>query len=378
LNLSGPEAPREADNQAGSTPTWHNGRSMAIAPAQVIGRYAIYEKIASGGMASVHFGRLLGAVGFSRTVAVKKLHAHLAEDPEFRSTMIDEARLAARIRHPHVVPTLDVVAAKGELLLVMDYVQGESLGRLMRVEADRRRRIPLPIVSAIGTGALLGLHAAHEARSAQGAALGIVHRDVSPQNILVGVDGLARVIDFGVAKAAVRVQTTREGVLKGKMAYMAPEQFEGGALSRRTDVYAMSVVLWELLTGRRLFQAAGEAALLGLVLAGARSKPSALAPGIPDELDKLVMTGLSMNPAKRFASARVMADELRKVVPPAFSTDVGAWVEEVAGQALATRGSRARRRSDRAKSSPVEWLHDRGGRRIGGPRLSCGRRHREP
>src|SRR5271170_3651744 len=135
----------------------------ALASPQVIGRYAIYGKIASGGMASVHFGRLLGAAGFSRTVAIKRLHPHLAEDPQFLSTMIDEARLAARIHHPNVVPTLDVVATGGELLVVMEYVRGESLSRLLKAETVRGQRIPLPIVSAIVVGALHGLHAAHEA-----------------------------------------------------------------------------------------------------------------------------------------------------------------------------------------------------------------------
>jgi serine/threonine-protein kinase len=158
----------------------------AAAYPQVIGRYAIYDTIASGGMASVHFGRLVGSAGFTRTVAVKRLHAHLAEEPEFLSTMIDEARLAARIHHPNVVPTLDVVAEGGELLVVMEYVRGDSLARLLRTETARKRRIPLPIASAIVAGALHGLHAAHEAKSDRGEPLGIVHRDVSPHNILVG------------------------------------------------------------------------------------------------------------------------------------------------------------------------------------------------
>src|SRR5580698_1424454 len=188
--------------------------TMSAGP-QVVGRYAIYGKIASGGMASVHFGRLIGGAGFSRTVAIKRLHPHLAEDPEVLSTIIDEARLAARIHHPHVVATLDVVSTGTDLLLVMEDIRGEALSRLMKLEAARGRRIPLPITAAIVVGSLHGLHAAHEATSDHGVPLGIVHRDVSPQNILVGVDGLARVIDFGVAKAAGRLQTTREGELKG-------------------------------------------------------------------------------------------------------------------------------------------------------------------
>ena len=308
------------------------------ASPEVIGRYAIYGKIASGGMASVHFGRLLGGAGFSRTVAIKRLHPHLAEDPEFLSTMIDEARLAARIHHPNVVPTLDVVAADGELLLVMEYVRGESLARLVRIEGMRGRLVPPSITSAVVIGALHGLHAAHEATDDHGAALGMVHRDVSPQNILVGVDGMSRVIDFGVAKAAGRLQTTREGTIKGKIAYMAPEQLSGHHVTRAADVYAMGAVLWEALTGKRLFQADSDAALVTRVLAGANEPPSAYAHGVPPHLDAIVMRALSRDPAARFRTARDMAELLTRSVPPSLPTDVGEWCNAAAHDSLAKRG----------------------------------------
>ena len=311
----------------------------AVAQPQVIGRYAVYGKIASGGMASVCFGRLLGGEGFARTVAIKRLHPHLAEDPEFRATLIDEARMAARIHHPNVVPTLDVVTADGELLLVMEYVRGESLARLLKIERGRSRRVPLHIVSAIGSGALNGLHAAHEATSDSGEPLGIVHRDVSPQNLLVGVDGLARVIDFGVAKAAGRVQTTREGSIKGKIAYMAPEQISGHSVSRRADVYAMGVVLWEMLSGERLFQAENDVALVARVIAGAQDAPSFYAPQITPGLDELVMRALATDPSDRFGTTEEMAVRLVRLVPPALATDVGKWVEEAARATLSQRGA---------------------------------------
>ncbi len=323
------------------------------ASQQVIGRYTIYGKIASGGMATVHFGRLLGGAGFSRTVAIKRLHPHLAEEAEFLSTMIDEARLAARIHHPNVVPTFDVVTADGELLLVMEYVRGESLARLLKTEVARGGRMSLPIASAITIGALHGLHAAHVATSDQGAPLGIVHRDVSPQNILVGVDGMARVIDFGVAKAAGRLQTTQEGIVKGKIAYMAPEQLAASVALRTADVYAIGVVLWEMLAGRRLFHADNDVELVRTVLAGAKDPPSRHAPNLPAGLDALVMKALAPDPTARFATALEMAERLLRVVPPAFPTAVGAWCEQAARAPLAKRWALLAEIESRSGVAPV-------------------------
>jgi serine/threonine protein kinase len=320
---------------------------------QVIGRYAIYGKIASGGMASVHFGRLLGGAGFSRTVAIKRLHAHLAEDPEFLSTMIDEARLAARVHHPNVVPTLDVVASENELLLVMEYVRGESLARLLRGEALRGQRVPLPIASAIAVATLHGLHAAHEATDDHGEPLRLVHRDVSPQNILVGVDGVTRVIDFGVAKAAGRLQTTRAGTIKGKIAYMAPEQLGAGEVTRAADIYAMGAVLWEMLAGQRVFQGDQDIALISRVRAGVEQPPSHFSPGLPPALDALVMKALSPNPAERFTTAREMADALLRLVSPAFSTDVGEWCVAVAHESLGKRGMMLAEIESQSGASPI-------------------------
>jgi serine/threonine-protein kinase len=306
---------------------------------RVIGRYALYDEIASGGMATVHIGRLLGPVGFSRTVAIKRLHPQFAKEPDFVSMFLDEARLAARIRHPNVVGTLDVVALDGELFLVMEYVQGESLGRLMRTMRERGECVPIPIAAAIVLGVLEGLHAAHEATSDQGEPLGIVHRDVSPQNILVGTDGVARVVDFGVAKAAGRVQSTRNGQLKGKLGYMAPEQISGHA-TRATDVHAVAVVLWEMLTARRLFQAENELQTFSNILSGELVAPSTYAPNVPAEIDNLVMKGLEPRPEARFPSARDMARAIQRTARIASPSDVGDWVAATGG---ANIGSRARK-----------------------------------
>jgi eukaryotic-like serine/threonine-protein kinase len=170
-------------------------------------------------MATVHFGRLVGAVGFSRIVAIKRLHPHLAKDKEFTSMFLDEARLAARVRHPNVVPLLDVAAMGEEVLLVMEYVPGVPLASLLRAVSAKGELVAPDVAAAVVCGVLHGLHAAHEATDEAGAPLHIVHRDVSPQNILVGVDGVPRVLDFGVAKAEGRMHTTRDGTLKGKLAW---------------------------------------------------------------------------------------------------------------------------------------------------------------
>jgi serine/threonine-protein kinase len=255
---------------------------------------------------------------------------------------VDEARLAARIRHPNVTTTLDVVSTGGELYIVMEYVHGEPLGRLLAAIASRSDAVPLGIVSAIMVGMLEGLHAAHEAKDEQGKMLHIVHRDVSPQNVLVGVDGVPRVLDFGIAKARDRLQTTSDQQLKGKTAYMAPEQLEGGEVSRRTDIWAASVVLWELLTGQRLFVADSQSALIKKVLDAKVPPPSSVRPCAP-EMDALVLKGLSRDPEARFATAREMAFAIEEVAQPATPRVVGAWVEENAGPALAARAASVRR-----------------------------------
>jgi serine/threonine-protein kinase len=304
-------------------------------PFRAIGRYALHGAIASGGMATVHLGRLLGAAGFSRTVAIKRLHAQYAQDPQFVMMFVDEARLAGRIRHPNVVPTLDVVAADDELFLVMEYVEGESLARLIKVVTKRREVLPLPIACSIMAGVLHGLHAAHEARDERGEPLGIVHRDISPHNVLVGTDGTARIVDFGVAKATGRLQTTREGQLKGKLTYMAPELFGGARPERQVDIYAAAVVLWEAIVGRRLFAGETDADTVGRILGNKVEPASRHVAGVPPELDAVILRGLNADPAQRFATARDMATALETAAPIALPVVVGAWVEKWAKEVLA-------------------------------------------
>jgi serine/threonine-protein kinase len=307
--------------------------------ACVLGRYAIGEEIARGGLATVHLGLVLGEAGFSRTVAVKRLLPAFARDPDFVASFLDEAKLASRIRHPNVVPTLDVLAQDGELFIVMEYVHGESLAGLIRAAADRDEPIPLAVVSAMLCDALHGLHAAHEAKDERGAKMHVIHRDVSPQNVIVGVDGVARVLDFGIAKAAGRAQITREGQVKGKLGYLAPEQLRQSA-ERASDLYAAGVCLWEALTRRRLFEGDNESAVLARILAGHVAPPSKHVADLPAALDAVALRALRRAPGERFATAREMALALAEAVTPAPPAEVGAWVELLAARGLAQRAER--------------------------------------
>jgi serine/threonine-protein kinase len=305
-----------------------------------LGRYRLYGELAAGGMATVHFARQIGSDGFSKLVAIKRLHPQFGKVDEFVEMFLSEARLAARIRHPNVVQPLDVLRVDDEVFLVMEFVEGDSLSRLMKVTVAREERVPLPVATAILSGVLRGLHAAHEAKSDKGEPLGIIHRDVSPQNILVGVDGAPRVIDFGIAKAASSVQITREGELRGKLAYIAPEILSGQRGTRRSDLYAAAVVLWEVLTSQRLFDADYQSAVMANILHRPVEPPSELVKGLPPELDRIVMKGLAREPDERYATAREMAAALEEALPGASAAAVGEWVEVVAGSSLAVRRKR--------------------------------------
>jgi serine/threonine-protein kinase len=281
-----------------------------------------------------------GALGFSKIVAIKRILPHLLGQQEFLEMFVDETRLAARIQHPNVVSTLDAVVTQEEVFLVMEYVLGEPASRLLREARTRGEPMPVRIAVSIVCGALRGLHAAHEARSDTGELLGVVHRDVSPQNILVGVDGVTRVIDFGIAKARGRLQTTREGEIKGKLAYMSPEQLTGLEPDRRTDVHAMGVILWEALTGRRLYSGDNDAIIYANVLHSVVEPPSRVAAHVPPALDPVVMRAIARNPADRFATAEDMVIALEAAVQPASPNVVRDWVRSLTGDLIAAKATR--------------------------------------
>jgi len=290
-------------------------------------------------MAAVHFGVVVGDLGFARAVAVKRIHPTLANDPGTIDSLKDEARLAARIRHPNVVSVLDVVATESELSIVLDYIHGESVSGLLRRAEVAGKSFPVGVCVAIAIDVLHGLHAAHTAVDEAGNALGIIHRDVSPQNILVGSDGVSRILDFGIAKAANRSQVTRDGKAKGKLAYMPPEQL-GGDASVRSDVYALGIVLWQMLTGHLPFlRATTDSELLALVLKGVREPPSRSRSEVPALLDRIVMQ--AVDPAEdaesRYPSAQAMAQALEESGTASPRAAVGAFVDELAAESLEAR-----------------------------------------
>ena len=322
-----------------------------MAGAHAFGRYVLYPPIARGGMATVHPARLVGEGGFSRLVAAKRLQSQYADDPDLVAMFHDEAHIAARIHHPNVVPVLDVAMDEGEVVIVQEYVHGVPLNLLMRAAHATGAPIPIDIAVAILAGVLSGLHAAHESRDDTGVLLDVVHRDVSPHNVIVSVDGVARLLDFGIAKARLCVHHTVKGVFKGKLAYMAPEQMNLEPVTRRADLYAAGVLAWELFANRRFYAGDDEVAFVASIIEGTTpTLEQALASSPPwvqrergavvTRLEPVIAKALQLRPEDRFATAADMRDALLAVATPAIATDVAEWVA-IAGADLLEARQRA-------------------------------------
>ena len=323
-----------------------------------LGRYELLHEIATGGMATVYLARARAVAGFERIVAIKVCHPHLRHEEEFSAMFLDEARLAASIHHPNVVSTLDVGEAE-QLYLVMEYIEGDRISGLIKAASRRSERMPVPVTLRVMIDVLAGLHAAHELKDSKGAPLNIVHRDVSPQNILVGVDGVTRITDFGIAKAEARLTVTREGQVKGKMSYMAPEQLSSTNVNRRADVYAAGIVLWEALTGRRLFRAETEAETLNLVLHGVVPPPSSVVPELPAELDAVLRKALERDPDKRFQTAAEFADALENLesLKVATSRAVSTYINDLLSDQITKRRELVRKLSEHGVSLALSVDH---------------------
>lgn len=308
---------------------------------RMVGRFEMFEAIATGGFAAIHIGRTISAGGFSKRVAIKRLHSAFVEDVEIRTMFLDEARVVARIQHPNVVPTMDFIEEGGELFMVMEYVEGITLGQLLHDVRAIKKRIPLDIVARIVSGTLSGLHAAHEAQSADGEPLCVIHRDVSPENILVGTDGFARILDFGVARAMGRYQATQAGQVKGTIAYMTPEQVMGVKnLTRRSDIFAASAVMWECITGRTLFEGDNPGELALKVAQQVIEPPTVYTPDLPVTVSQVVMRGLERDPDKRWETAEQMAEAIEAVGKVASPVRMGKWLRRAASERLAERAQK--------------------------------------
>jgi serine/threonine protein kinase len=313
-----------------------------------IGRYLLHRQIARGGMATIHIARLVGDEGFTRIVAAKRLHPEFAEDGDFVSMFLDEARIASKVHHRNVVPVLDVVTTGQEVMLVQEYVHGAPLHTLLRTAHEAKTRVPINIAVSIGCQVLSGLQAAHETTDELGAPLAVVHRDVSPQNVMIATDGTARLLDFGIAKATMAAHITREGMFKGKLAYSAPEQIRGQA-TQQSDLYSLSVVVWELLVGHRLHNnAQSEAELIGQVMAGRLARITEVLAPERDKLgdnrwrqleilDAIIAKGLEVDQSKRWRTAAEMEAALATAVVPATTTGVSGWIKNLGHAFLADR-----------------------------------------
>ncbi|MEO8178111.1 MAG: serine/threonine-protein kinase [Deltaproteobacteria bacterium] len=306
-----------------------------------VGKYELLLPLGTGGTATVYLARTRGVAGFEREVALKLVHAHLRADEESRLHLLEEARLAARIRHPNVVPVTEVDADACGVFLVMEYVEGEALSGLVRTLRDHNQRLPTRLIARIMNDALAGLHAAHELRDRQSQLVGLVHRDFSPQNILVGIEGVARLADFGVAKAASRTVRTKTGLVKGKVAYMSPEQARGHRVDRRCDVWAAGVVVWELVTGRKLYDHEDDVATLLSVVTEEPPRLAQVLQGVPSSLDEAVAYALTSDVNRRCPSAETLRcmlesawDECGGMATP---TELGAFVRQTVGHKLAER-----------------------------------------
>jgi eukaryotic-like serine/threonine-protein kinase len=283
-------------------------------------------------MGAVHLGRVRGIEGFSRIVAIKCMHAEVSGDPAYVNMFLDEARMASRVRHVNVVPTLDVVSEGGSFWIVMEYVAGASLSTLRRLGP-----VPPAIATAIFADVMTGLEAAHHAAGPDGSPLELVHRDISPHNVLVGADGVSRLADFGIARARNRSAVTRTGEFKGKLIYAAPELLNGEPATVRSDVYSAGAALWEMLSGRPIFTGETEAVLLFQVLESRPPPLSHVAPQVGVAFDAVLERALAKEPEARYGSARELREAVERCCPPAPARDVGAWLDTIAGDALRAR-----------------------------------------
>ena len=301
----------------------------------MLGRYQILKHLAHGGMAEVLLARSSGIEGFERHVVIKRIRAEQARDTDFVRMFLDEARLSAALHHQNIVQVHDIGQEQGEYFFAMEYVHGEDVRTLLRQVNGRKEQIPLEHVITIVAGAAAGLHHAHEQRGPDRKPLGIVHRDVSPSNLLIGFDGGVKVVDFGIAKAAARSAETKSGTLKGKVAYMSPEQCTGKPVDRRADVFALGIVLYELATVRRLFKGDVDFLVMTALVQGVIPPPSQFRADLPPALEAIILKALATKPEDRYPTAdalRLALDAFAHKAGMSISpTRLGDYVKQLFG-----------------------------------------------
>lgn len=296
---------------------------------RMFGSYELLERIGSGGMAEVFRARLTGAVGFEKTVVIKRLHPHLASEPGMVELFVEEAKLTAQVQHPNVVQVFDLDRTPdGELHMVMEYVEGTDLRNLLRASISRNRRPPAWVAVHVLVQVLDALAHAWDLVDARGRRRNVVHRDVAPDNVFLSRLGEVKLGDFGVARDQTRASEPYPQQLKGKFSYMAPEQFKGQPLDQRSDVFSAGVVLWEALAVRPLFRGQSMTETMSMVCSAPRVRPSSLVPGLPRELDEIVLSALEVEPDRRIRSAREMQLRLAALLP---ALEPRAGGEELAG-----------------------------------------------
>ncbi len=303
----------------GSRPPSLKGTPVAAGAGDVgvgtrLGKYEIIKRLATGGMAEIFLARVSGLPGFQKMVVIKRILPQLATKTDFVEMFLDEARIAATLQHPNVVQMYDVGVVEGNYFIAMEYLHGEDVRSISKAVQHKEQRLPIEHALNIVIGLASGLHYAHEKVGFDGKPLEIVHRDVTPQNVIVTYDGAVKLLDFGIAKASNRYGETRFGTLKGKVPYMSPEQGRGEALDRRSDIFSLGIMLYELTLGRRLFQGKSDFEVLKQIVEGSVAPPTEYEPQYPPELEAIVMRALAKEKEARYQTARDMQVDLEALV----------------------------------------------------------------
>jgi serine/threonine protein kinase/ABC-type branched-subunit amino acid transport system substrate-binding protein len=326
-----------------SDPAVDDTAPRSLGGLRQFGKYVLVQKLAEGGMAEIFLAKQIGVEGFERNVVIKRMLSHLSSQPEFVDMFLDEARLAARLTHPNIIPIYDLGQAEGSFYICMEYLPGEDLAWILRHARNTNRQLPIGVAVRILADAARGLHYAHEFAGDDGRPMNVVHRDVSPGNIFVGYAGEVKVLDFGIAKAESRVTSTNIGTIKGKALYMSPEQSLAEPIDRRADVFSLGVTLYEALTVSRPFARDSAAAVVDAVVRGEFDPPRKRRPELPADLERVVLRAMARKPEERFATCAQMADELEHAfdsTTPTGTGAVGRFLRDLAGEAQVAQKTR--------------------------------------